>query len=60
MENKKLKNKVIKKVEVDLSKLDAQVYIVALKDKHLEEGATYLVTRETATILINKGSAKLK
>ena len=60
MEKKKLKNKAIKKETVDLSKLPAQVEIIALKDKHLTEGAVYLVTRDSAIILINKGSAKLK
>ena len=60
MEKKKIKNKAIKKEKVDLSKLPAQVEIIALKDKHLVEGAVYLVTKESAIILINKGAAKLK
>ena len=60
MEKKKLKNKAIKKETIDLSSLPAQVDIIALKDKHLKEGAAYNVTKETAIILINKGAAKLK
>jgi len=60
MEKKKIKNKAIKKEKVDLSSLPAQVEIIALKDKHLVEGAVYLVTKESAIILINKGAAKLK
>jgi len=60
MEKKKIKNKAIKKEKVDLSKLPAQVEIIALKDKHLVEGMVYLVTKESAIILINKGAAKLK
>ena len=60
MEKKKLKNKAVKKVKVDLTNLADQVDIVALKDKHMKEGKTYNVTKETAILLINKGVAKLK
>jgi|TARA_R110001632_G_C11291678_1_gene412908 hypothetical protein len=60
MEKKVIKNKAIKKVKVDLTNLADQVDIIALKDKHLKEGATYNVTKATAILLINKGAAKLK
>ena len=60
MEKKKIKNKAVKKEKIDFSKLPAQVEIIALKDRHLVEGAVYLVTKESAIILIEKGSAKLK
>lgn len=60
MEKKKIKNKAIKKEKVDLSSLPAKVDIIALKDKHLTEGSIYNVTKESAILLIEKGSAKLK
>jgi hypothetical protein len=60
MEKKKLKNKAVKKETIDLSSLPSQVDIIALKDKHMKQGGTYNVTKETAILLINKGAAKLK
>lgn len=60
MEKKVIKNKAIKKETIDLSKLPSQVDIIALDGKHMKKGAAYNVTKETAILLINKGTAKLK
>jgi hypothetical protein len=70
MEKKKLKNKAVKK-EVEnkennyltvkqFNELPSNVEVIGLKCKHLKEGVTYPVTKETAILLINKGFAKLK
>tara|TARA_R110001599_G_C11803306_1_gene615125 strand:+ start:303 stop:521 length:219 start_codon:yes stop_codon:yes gene_type:complete len=72
MEKKKIKNKAIKKEKTSnvleasmdqINKYDhlpSNVEVIALKGKHLKEGVTYPVTKETAILLINKGFAKLK
>jgi hypothetical protein len=54
------KNKSKKISKKQAEEMEDQVDIVALKDKHMKEGKTYSVTKETAILLINKGAAKLK
>jgi len=61
-EKKKIANKaekmpVAKKIE--WSKLPGYVTIEGVKGMHLKKGATYKVTKATAKILVDKGTAKL-
>ena len=62
-EKSKVENKVDKKAEavtLDISKLPVEVVIIATSDKHLIMGNEYVVNREMAKLLVEKGAAKLK
>ena len=65
----KLENKAIKKPvqnkketskEIDWDSLPNTVTIVGIVDKHLNIGQEYTISKGTAKLLVEKGSAKLK
>lgn len=66
MKKEKVSNKAEKKAvdnkaeALDISTLPAEVTIIATSDKHLIMGREYVVTKEMAKLLIEKGAAKLK
>ncbi len=48
------------KAKTDWGKLPPIVKIIATNGKHMKAGQEYKVTKETAKILVDKGSAELK